>query len=172
VVFGGGHDVAPVVELASQVDFRVTVVTFRGAAAKADRFPAADRVLSTSPADIREAVGFDADTYAVLMTHNFVDDRLALDELLATPVEYVGLMGPRKRFREMREAFDEEGRSFSDAELARIYTPAGLDLGGGTPYHIAQSIVAEVTAVHHGREPKHLKEREGPIHDRADATPE
>ena len=166
VVFGSGHDVAPVARLASQVDFRVTVVTFRGAAADAERFPAADRVESTSPAEIRETLSFDADTYPVVMTHNFVDDQIALEELLDTPVEYIGLMGPRKRFAEMQEAFAERGRTFTEAERDRIYTPAGVDLGGGTPFHIAQSIVAEVTAVHHDREPKHLTDREGPIHAR------
>jgi xanthine dehydrogenase accessory factor len=167
VVFGGGHDVAPVAELAAQVDFRVTVATFRGAVAEESRFPAADRVCSTSPADIRATLSFDTDTYAVVMSHNFVDDRLALAELLETPVEYIGLLGPRKRFAEMREAFADEGRTFDDDELERIYTPAGLNLGGGTPFHIAQSIVAEVTAVHHGRDPAHLSERTGPIHTRS-----
>ncbi|WP_246989697.1 XdhC family protein [Halorientalis marina] len=170
VVFGSGHDVAPVTEMAKRVDFRVTVVTFRGATAGADRFPEADRVLSTSPATVGEALSFDADTYAVVMTHNFVDDRLALDELLSTPVEYVGLLGPRERFEEMRDDFAEEGRTFSDDELDRIYTPAGLNLGGGTPFHIAQSIVAEATAVHHDREPRHLKDRSGPIHDRVEVS--
>jgi len=43
-----------------------------------------------------------------------------------------------------------------------------LDLGGGSPYQIAHSIVAEVLAVENGREPRHLREREGHIHDRAD----
>jgi xanthine dehydrogenase accessory factor len=167
VVFGGGHDVAPVAELAAQVDFRVTVATFRGAVAKAERFPAADRVCSTAPADLRDTLSFDADTYAVVMSHNFVDDRLALEALLETPAEYIGLLGPRKRFEEMREAFADEGRTFDDAELDRIYTPAGLDLGGDTPFHIAQSIVAEITAVHHGRDPGHLSERTGPIHTRS-----
>jgi xanthine dehydrogenase accessory factor len=166
-VFGDGHDVGPVAEMAARADFRVTVVTFRGGAADGERFPAADRVVSTSPADIREVLDVDRETYAVLMTHNFVDDRLALEELLGTPMEYVGLMGPRGRFEEMREEFATEGRTFTEAELDRVYTPAGLDLGGGTPLHIAQSIVAEVMAVHHGREPRHLSERAGPIHERS-----
>jgi xanthine dehydrogenase accessory factor len=166
VVCGTGHDVGPVVELAKQADFRVTVVGFRGASATADRFPAANAVRSTSPGDLREAYDFDADTYAVVMTHNFVDDRLAVDELLRTPVPYVGLMGPRERFGEMREAFTEEGREFAGSELDRLYTPAGLDLGGETPYAIAHSIVAELLAVHNDRTPRHLREREGRIHER------
>jgi xanthine dehydrogenase accessory factor len=167
VVFGGGHDVPPVVEQATRVGFRVTVVTFRGGNADPSRFPAAAQVRSTAPSSIRADLSFDGDTYAVVMSHNFVDDRLVLTELLDTPVPYIGLLGPRERFEEIRTAVDEP---ISPADLDRIYAPVGLDLGGGTPQHIAQSIVAEITAVHHGREPTHLAERAGPIHPRPAAA--
>jgi xanthine dehydrogenase accessory factor len=167
VVFGTGHDIGPLVDLATKNDFRVTVLGFRGATATEERFPVAEDVRSISPADLREAYDFDKNTYAVVMSHNFVDDRLALEELLDTSVPYVGLLGPRKRFEEMREEFAAEGRTFTPAERDRIYTPIGLDLGGETPYQIAHSIVAELLAVHNDREPGHLSAREGPIHDRA-----
>jgi xanthine dehydrogenase accessory factor len=170
VVVGTGHDVAPIAEVGKQAGFRVTVVGYRGAEAKADRFPAADTVVSTSPAAVREAVSFDDDTYTVVATHNFIDDRLTVDELLGTPVPYVGLMGPRERFEEMLDDFHDEGRAFTTEELDRVYTPVGLDLGGGSPYQIALSIVAEVLAVANGRTPRHLKEREGRIHDRIDLS--
>ncbi|MXR52829.1 XdhC/CoxI family protein [Halovenus sp. WSH3] len=171
VVVGTGNDVAPIAEVGKQAGFRVTVVGFRGANATADRFPAADEVLSTSPARITETLDLDEDTYVVLATHNFVDDRLAVDELLGTDVPYVGLMGPRKRFEQMREEFDAEGRAFSEDELDSLYTPVGLDLGGGSPYQIALSIVSEVLAVANDREPQHLTERAGPIHDRVEVDP-
>ncbi|MFB6171087.1 MAG: XdhC family protein [Haloarculaceae archaeon] len=170
VVFGSGHDVGPVVELAKLVDFRTTVVAFRGGHADADRFPRADEVVSASPGDVGDLRTWDRDTYAVVMTHNFVDDRLTLEELLATPVPYVGLMGPRKRFDELREALAEDGRALTDDERDRIYTPIGLDLGGDTPYQIAYSIVGELLAVANDRTPQHLGRREGPIHDRVDAS--
>ncbi len=166
VIFGTGHDVAPVADLASRVDFRVTVAGFRGATATEERFPAAETVISTSPANVREVLDLDRNTYAVIMTHNFIDDRIALEELLESPVPYISLLGPRERFEEIREECRAEGREFTEDELDRIYTPAGLDLGGGTPFHIAQSIVAEVTAVRFDREPGHLKERKGHIHER------
>jgi xanthine dehydrogenase accessory factor len=170
VVCGTGHDVGPVVELAKRADFRVTVAGFRGATATAERFPEADDVMSTSPAALASAYdrGFDAETYAVVMTHNFVDDRLAVESLLETETPYVGLLGPRERFEEMLEEFEAEGHTFDDAQLERVYTPAGLDLGGGDPYGIAVSIVAEAMAVHNDRDPRHLREREGPIHDRVE----
>ena len=160
VVFGTGHDISPVVELARRADFRVTVAGFRGADATSERFPSADEVRSLSPARIREELDLDADTYAVVMTHNFVDDAIAVDELLASDVPYVGLMGPPERFEEIADQWREEGREVSPSELDRLYTPVGLDLGGGTPYQIAYSIVAELLAIGHGRAPDHLREPE------------
>jgi xanthine dehydrogenase accessory factor len=168
VVFGTGHDVGPVTELAAKNDLRVTVVGFRGAVDLDERFPAASRTVTTSPAQVDEALALDDRTHAVVMTHNFVDDRLTVEALVDAGVPYVGLMGPRERFEEMLSAFADEGRRFTDEELAPVYTPVGLDLGSGSPYGIAHSIVAEVLAVANDRTPRHLKTREGPIHDRVD----
>lgn len=168
VVFGSGPDVAPVVELAKLVDFRVTVASFRGGKAGGERFPRADEVVSSSPADVGELCEWDGDTYAVVMTHNFLDDRIALEELLETPVPYVGLMGPHDRFEEILEALADDGRTLTEGERERIYTPIGLSLGGDSPYQIGYSIVAELLAVANDRTPKHLSRRAGPIHDRVD----
>ncbi|MFC6962117.1 XdhC family protein [Halocatena marina] len=144
----------------------MTVVGFRGASATEDRFPAADRVVSTSPGRLREDLTFNENTYAVVMTHNFIDDRLTVDELLSTNVPYIGLMGPRERFEEMQDDFAEEEQAKTPNELQNLYTPAGLDLGGDTPYQIAHSIVSELLVVDNNRAPRHLKAREGPIHER------
>jgi xanthine dehydrogenase accessory factor len=81
-------------------------------------------------------------------------------------------MGPRERFDEMLDEFDAEGRTFTEAELEALYTPVGLDLGSGSPHGIATSIVSEVLAVANDREPRHLKDREGRIHDRVELAPE
>ncbi|MXR22366.1 XdhC family protein [Halobacterium bonnevillei] len=170
VVFGTGHDVGPVTELAAKNDFRVTVAGFRGGLDLADRFPDATRTVTTSPGSLEDDLQLDERTHAVVMTHNFVDDRLALETLLESPAPYVGLMGPRERFEEMLDAFADEGRVFAEDALESLYTPIGLDLGGGSPYQIAHSIVAEVLAVENDRTPRHLREREGHIHDRVDAA--
>ena len=168
LVFGSGHDVAPLVELGRMNDFRVTVVGYRGAADLEERFPHADAVVATSPAKVGDVIEVDPSTYAVVVTHNFIDDRLTVEALIDAEVPYVGLMGPHERFEEMLEEFEAEGRTFTPEQLERVYTPVGLDLGGATPYGIATSIVGEVLAVHNGREPKHLKEREGTIHERVE----
>ena len=170
VVFGTGHDVGPVTELAERNDFRVTVVGFRGAVDLESRFPAAHRTVTTSPGTISEDLELGKRTYAVVMTHNFVDDRLTVETLLDSPAPYIGLMGPHDRFEEMLEEFETEGTTYTAADLEPLYTPIGLDLGGGSPYQIAHSIVAEVLAVENDRSPRHLTEREGHIHDRVEVS--
>ncbi|WP_135365781.1 XdhC family protein [Halosimplex halophilum] len=165
VVVGSNADVRPVVASARAAGFRVAVVGFRGGRATDERFPRADRVVATSPRDLREAVDFGADDSVVLMTHNFVDDRVALGELLATPVDYVGVMGPTERFDRLRAALGDDGVDV-DGDRERIYAPVGLDLGGSSPAQVAHSIVAEVLAVRNDRSGGHLRENDGPIHAR------
>ncbi len=105
------------------------------------------------------------------MSHNFVEDRLALESLLDdSEVPYIGLMGPRKRFEEMRAEFEEEGTQLSRDDLERIATPVGLDLGGGEPVEIAMSIVSEVLAESNDRQGGRLRDSEGTIHPRIDPT--
>ena len=164
LVFGGQPDVRPVTRLAREVGFHVTVATARGAQAEESAFPRADRVVATHPTDLGDVV--DERTHVVVMSHNFVDDRLALKALLETDAPYIGLMGPRERFRRLRDDLRDEGVTLSATDRERIASPVGLDLGGGEPVEIALSVVSEALAASNGRAGGRLRDREGPIHDR------
>ena len=171
VLFGAQNDVHAVARVGADAGFRVTVASPRGARAAADQFPDAHRVVATHPADLADVVESPERTYAVLMSHNLVDDRIALETLLAeTEVPYVGLMGPRERFRELREDANTDGRTFTQSDLDRVSTPVGLDLGAGGPRGIAFSIVSEVLAVSNCSDGGRLSEQSGPIHTRSDPT--
>jgi len=163
-VFGGGLDVQPVTEIATRAGFRVTVVPFRGGQADETAFPHAKRVVSMSPPEIGDSLSFDTETYAIVMSHNLVDDYLAVETLLATPVPYIGLMGPSERFTAITELLEDDEYTLTESDVDRIYTPIGLDIGGGEPYQIAMSIVTEVLAVHNRRNGGHLRDRTGSIH--------
>lgn len=162
-IFGGGSDVHPVTKIARQSGFRVSVIPFRGGQAEPTKFPYAGEVKSVSAPDITDTLSFDKRSYTVVMSHNLIDDQIAVESLLQTPVPYIGIMGPTERFNSILESMDQE-EVLSDSELNRIYTPVGIDIGGGEPYQIALSIVSEVLAVHNSREPKHLRSRRGSIH--------
>ena len=165
IVVGNGNDVAPVVDVAKINGFSVSIISFRKGIDIAKKFPNADHFYHSSPSSISSILEFNNNTYVVIMTHNFIEDRLSLEQLLSTPVSYIGLLGPQERFEEMLSEFKAEGKNLT-SHTDRIYTPIGLDIGGGSPYQIATSIISEILSVHNHRPPRHLRDREGPIHDR------
>ncbi len=169
LIFGGQRDIAPVAQLANQVGFRTHVHSGRGAV-DTSSVPA-DSISTGHPTEIAAHVGTDANTYAVIMSHNLLDDRLALETLLReTEVPYIGVMGPRERFEELRESLLEDGVQFTSTDLDRISAPIGLDLGGGEPVEIALSIVSEALAVSNDRTGGQLCEQTGYIHSRTGET--
>lgn len=166
LVFGSQGDVGPVVRQARTVGFRVVVASNRGARADSSAFPDAHEVRAVRGPELASAVEDDERTHVVLMSHDFAEDSLALESVLGTDVPYVGLMGPRKRFESMRDLLRERGADPSAADLERVSTPVGLDLGGGEPAQIALSVVAEALAVANGRDGGRLSTADGPIHPR------
>ncbi|MFC3476791.1 XdhC family protein [Halobacterium litoreum] len=172
VLFGSQNDVHPVARVGADAGFRVTVASARGARADTDQFPNAHRVVGTHPTEIGDALDRPSRAHVVLMSHNLVDDQLALEHLLTeTDVPYVGLMGPRERFEELREALADDGVTLTPDQLDRVSTPVGLDLGDGSPTGIALSIVSEALAVANDAEGGRLRDQSGPIHPRTDPTP-
>jgi len=153
VIFGAGHDAVPLVRIAKEVGWHVTVIDGRAAYAKTDRFPAADAVL-VSPPGI--PIPIERDAAVVLMTHSFAHDQSILSWLLDEATGYVGVLGPIHRTHRLLEE--------SGLETARLHAPVGLDLGAEGPDEIALAIVAEILAVHAGRSGGHLKGRMTPLH--------
>lgn len=160
VVCGAGPDAVPVVALANQLGWHVTVCGPRGPAAT--RFPLADEVVTAVPADLS------ADGAAVVMSHNYEDDRRFLRALLASPVGYVGVLGPRRRTDALLGDLAAEGFHPTPDRLARLHAPVGLDLGAETPAEIALAVVAEVRAALNDRAGGFLRDNPGPLHDRGE----
>jgi xanthine/CO dehydrogenase XdhC/CoxF family maturation factor len=133
--------------------------------ASPSRFPLAD-LLRTGPAEqLAGLVDPPPDGVAVVMSHHYVHDVPVLRELLKRPLAYIGLLGPRKRGERILRDLRNEGATFTDAELERLHSPVGLDLGAETPEEVALSIIAEIRAVLAGRDGRPLRERNQPIHD-------
>ncbi len=84
-----------------------------------------------------------------MLTHDDKFDLPALKAALRTSAFYVGAIGSRKTQAKRRERLLEEG--LTEAELAQVYGPSGLDLGADTPAEQAISILSEALAVRAGR---------------------
>ena len=144
---GAGPDAEPVVRMASQVGWQVTVVDHRPAYVDAARFQDAIRVATVDAADPGAVVALDGFDAAVVMSHNLVADGRYLAALAVSDIPYVGLLGPAAR----RERLYAELGPLAERLRPRLRAPVGLDLGGASPEAIALSIVAELQASLHGR---------------------
>ncbi len=166
VIFGGGDDAQPLARLAHELGWEVTVADPRAAFANATRFPTA-RAHVVGPADRLVAqVAPGPDMLAVVMTHHYVHDVPILRDLLARPLAYLGLLGPKKRADKiMADLEAAAGRMFAPEQRARLHAPVGLDLGADSPEQVALSMLAEMQSVLHGRDARPLRERTRPIHE-------
>ncbi|MBV9389207.1 MAG: XdhC family protein [Chroococcidiopsidaceae cyanobacterium CP_BM_ER_R8_30] len=164
LVFGAGYDAVPVVQLAKQMGWHVTVVDRRTAYATRDRFPHADEIIICHPEELLTKLNLNSQMVAVVLTHNYLSDTALLQTLLPSPIRYLGLLGPKRRTQKLLEDLHTEGFIPSEHQLLRLFAPVGLDIGAETAEEIALSIVAEIQAVLAQRSGNHLRERPGFIH--------
>lgn len=157
IICGAGDDARPLAATATSAGFRVTVADHRPAYLAAERFPAGVRLVQARPEDGIEAFAPSAGAFVVIQTHSLTHDRNWARSAAGSAAAYVGLLGPRERGQKLVEDLPAAARR-------RVFAPVGLDLGAEGPEQIAVSIVAELLAVHAGRPPRHLRERDGAIH--------
>ena len=167
VIFGGGYDAAPVVTLANQMGWEVTVTDDCIAHLGEKRFPGACQVLMAPRNSISETINFKRHSAALIMSHNYKYDLAVLKGLKDTKVQYVGIMGPKKRFDKMLDELQTENTNLPTSFLEKIHAPVGLDIGAETPDEIALSIISEIQAIFNHRKAGFLKDFKGPIHDRS-----
>ena len=147
LVLGGGPDAEPVVRFAAELGWRCTVVDHRDAYIESGRFDAAEEVLCLPAAELGASLDLPHYDAAVVMSHHLASDRVYLEQLAATDLRYVGLLGPAARRDRLLAELGEAGLALT----GRLRGPAGIDLGGRGPAAIALSIVAEVQGVLQGR---------------------
>ncbi|MGZ4634787.1 XdhC family protein [Oryzihumus sp.] len=166
IVFGAIDFARAVARTGGFLGHHVTVCDARPVFATPARFPEADEVVVRWPhAYLQEEVDagrVEQSTVLTVLTHDPKFDVPLLEVALRSPAGYVGAMGSRRthaaRLSELRE------RGVTEAELARLYGPIGLDLGSRTPEETAISIAAEVIAARWGGTGRRLSDLDGRIH--------
>jgi xanthine dehydrogenase accessory factor len=165
-IFGAVDFTAALAKVGKILGYRVTVCDAREVFATPRRFPMADEVLVTWPDAVFTQRGHSLgprDAVCIL-THDPKFDVPAVQGALGTRVGYIGVMGSRRTHAKRLERLAEVGVS-DHADLARLRSPIGLDLGGRTPEETAISICAEIIAQRTGRSARALIDTSGPLHD-------
>lgn len=148
-IFGSGPDVSPVLELAKQLGWSVSIWDGSPRFSVRERLRSADHYLCGSVTDAVDGLTRAARPLAMIMGHDLARDQEVLGALLTCAPLYLGVLGPRRRTEQMLARLRATGVSPSDAALSRLHGPAGLALGAQTPAEIALSIVAEMQQALH-----------------------
>lgn len=155
-VIGAVHPAAELCRAGKLIGYRVVVVDPRSPFATAERLPDADEIAREWPdAYLARQTLAPRDAVCVL-THDLKFDVPAIRAALVGGAGYVGAMGSKKTQARRSERLREEG--VSEADVARISSPIGLDIGGDEGGEIAVSIVAEIVA-HRNRKTALLRAR-------------
>jgi xanthine dehydrogenase accessory factor len=162
LIFGAVDFSAALVRVGKLLGYRVTVCDARAVFATAKRFPDADEVVVDWPHRWLASQHVDTRTVIAVLTHDPKFDVPALAVALRTDAGYVGAMGSRRTHEDRLIRLKEAG--VTDAELARLHSPIGLDLGARTPEETAISIAAEIVQARWGGSGEQLAGTVGPIH--------
>ncbi|BAH53523.1 XdhC family protein [Rhodococcus opacus] len=167
LVFGAIDFAAAVARQGAFMGYRVTVCDARPVFATHARFPTADEVVVDWPHRYLAAQAadgaIDGRTVICVLTHDPKFDVPLLEAALRLPdVAFIGAMGSRRTDLDRRERLREAG--LTEAELDRLSSPIGLDIGARTPEETAVSIAAEIIACRWGGTGRPLAESSGRIH--------
>ena len=144
IIVGAVHIAQSLAPMATMLDFDVTVVDPRGAWATTARFPGV-KVIKDWADEAFQAMGLDASTAVVTLTHDPKLDDPALEAALKSDVFYVGALGSRRTHAKRKERLAEVG--IGEEQFARIHGPVGLNIGAKSPAEIAVSILGQIVEV-------------------------
>ena len=142
VITGAVHISQALAPIGQMLGYDVTIVDPRTAFASIERFPDI-KVIAEWPDTALPPLNVDRYTAFVALTHDPKIDDPALTHALKRDCFYIGALGSRKTHARRVERLKQQG--FSDADIARIAAPIGLDIGAVSPAEIAVAIMAQIT---------------------------
>ena len=142
IVVGAVHIAQALLSVARTCGYDCTLIDPRSAFGSAARFPG-EVIVEDWPDEAMEALAPDTRTAIVTLTHDPKLDDPAIRIALRSGAFYLGCLGSSKTHAKRVERLQAAG--FSEAEIARIQAPVGLDIGAKTPAEIAVSVMAQIT---------------------------
>jgi len=144
VITGAVHISQTLAPIGQLLGYDVTIVDPRTAFASIERFPDV-KVIAEWPDVALPPLGIDRYTAFVALTHDPKIDDPALKHALARDCFYVGALGSKKTHARRVDRLKQAG--LTDADIARIHAPIGLDIEAVSPAEIAVAIMGEITQV-------------------------
>jgi xanthine dehydrogenase accessory factor len=165
VIFGAIDFSAALAAFASRIGYQVVICDARDRFARSQRFSADAEVRIGWPQEVMEGVELGPRDAVLVFTHDSKFDEPAMISALATGAGYIGALGSRTTTADRERRLREAG--VSEADLARVHAPCGLDIGSRTAEETAISVLAEIIATRRrgpALDARPLRVTDGPIH--------
>ncbi|HEV7396563.1 MAG TPA: XdhC family protein [Pyrinomonadaceae bacterium] len=151
VICGAGHVGAALARLAGLIGYWGTLIDDRREFLSRD-VVSDERIsfLFTTEwfESVREALGNGRGVSVAVVTRGHNEDEICLRAVMSTEVDYVGMIGSKRRTNIVLDRLREAGAD--EERLRRVHAPIGLDIGAVTPEEVALAIMAEVVARRRG----------------------
>lgn len=142
IVVGAVHIAQALLPMARLAGYDPTLIDPRDAFGSAARFPG-ETIVHDWPDEAMAALKPDARTAVVTLTHDSKLDDPAIQAALASDCFYLGCLGSTRTHAKRLDRL--RGAGITEAQIARIHAPVGLDIGAKTPAEIAVSVLAQIT---------------------------
>ena len=141
VVIGAVHISQALAPMAKIAGYDIEIIDPRTAFATPERFEGVS-LHADWPETVLAARPLDAYSALAAVTHDPKIDDLALKAALDAGCFYVGALGSRKTHAKRLERLTARGAT--QAQLASIHAPIGIDIGAASPAEIAVAVLAEM----------------------------
>ena len=151
VICGAGHVGASLAKLASLLGYRVTLIDDRAEFVPHQSFPETNIELVAAEnwsEAVTAAVGNGHGVSVAIVTRGHSEDEQCLSAVIGIDIDYVGLIGSKRRTNIVLQRLRENGAA--EERIEKVHAPVGLDIGAVTPEEVALAIMAEVVAVRRG----------------------
>jgi xanthine dehydrogenase accessory factor len=148
-IFGAGHISLSLSRIATLAGFNTVIIDNRPQYANLERFPEAVAIHSCSFEEAFQQIVPSDFSYLVIVTRGHLEDQNVLRWAVKTRARYIGMIGSKHKRKTLYANLREEG--IAAEELARVFSPIGLDIGALLPEEIAVSIVAQMIAIRRGQ---------------------
>ena len=169
VIVGANDFAAAMAQLSDWFGYSATVVDARPGFLSSKRFSSHATPVQGWPQETLAKMTLTPRDAIVVCTHDSKFDTPALMAAFATEAGYIGALGSRRTVADRNRRLREAGAS--EADLARVYAPCGLDIGATTVDETAVAILAEISAAGSGRSGGSLRASNGPIRSVRDDMP-
>ncbi len=149
LIIGGGHVGKALAELGLWMGFRVVLSDDRAEFCNPEYIPNLQQYIVCQPSEVGQYISITAQTFVAALTRGMLVDLDLIPMLLNTSAPYIGLIGSRRRWLLTAKALQEQ-RGLTEAQLARVRAPIGLEINAETPKEIAVSILSEMIMLRRG----------------------